>query len=110
MGKTNRKKSIALLVVVGITLPALASAGDPSKDKENSVRVSYADLNIDCEAGARVLYSRLKRASEKACNVESLTEHGSIDRARDAKACYEEALSDAVANIDSAALARIHAS
>ena len=85
MGKTNRKSSIALLVAVGITLPAVASAGGPSEDEENAVKVSYADLNIDSEAGARVLYSRLKRASEKACNVESLTEHGSLDRARDAK-------------------------
>ena len=110
MGKTSGKSSIALLVAVGITLPAVASAGDPSQEKASSVKVSYADLNIDSEAGARVLYSRLKRASEKACNVESLTEHGSVDRARDAKACYEEVLSDAVANIDSAALAKIHAS
>ncbi len=110
MGKTYRKNSIALLVAVGITLPVAASAGDPSKDEESSVKVSYADLNIDSEAGARVLYSRLKRASEKACHVESLTEHGSVDRARNARVCYEEVLSDAVANIDSAALSRIHAS
>jgi UrcA family protein len=110
MGKSFRKTGIALLVAVGITVPAVASAADPSEDEETSVKVSYADLNIDSEAGARVLYSRLKRASQRACNVESLTEHGSVDRARDAKACYEEVLSAAVANIDSAALSKIHAS
>ena len=110
MRKFNRKTGISLLIAVGIALPAVASAGVPDQAGDTSIKVSYEDLNIGSEAGARVLYSRLKRASEKACNVESLTEHGSIDRARDAKVCYEEVLSNAVANIDSAALAKIHAS
>ena len=72
--------------------------------------MSYEDLNINSEAGARVLYSRLKRASAKACNVESLSEHGSIERVSDAKLCYHEVLSSAVENIDSDALTKIHLS
>ena len=109
MGKTYRKTGISLLLALGITLPAIAFAGAPSQIEDTSIRVSYEDLNIQSEAGARVLYSRLKRASARACDVESLTEHGSIDRARDAKTCYHEALSNAVENIDSDALTEIHA-
>jgi UrcA family protein len=110
MRKINLKTGISLLIAVGIALPALASAGESSQVEGTSIKVSYEDLNINSEAGARVLYSRLKRASEKACNVESLSEHGSIERVRDAKLCYHEVLSGAVKNIDSDALARIHAS
>lgn len=110
MGKTNRKTGIALLIAFGITLPAAASAGGPGQAEDTSIKVSYEDLNIDSAAGARVLYARLKRASERACNVESLSEHGSIERALDAKACYDEVLSNAVENVGSDALTRIHAS
>ena len=84
--------------------------GGAGRAEDTSVKVSYEDLNINSEAGARVLYSRLKRASEKVCNVESLTEHGSIERVRDARLCYREVLSSAVENIDSDALTRIHTS
>ena len=109
MGKTNRKTGISLLLALGFTLPTIAFAGAPSQIEDTAIKVSYEDLNIQSEAGAKALYSRLKRASAKACNVESLSEHGSIDRARDAKICYQETLSDAVENIDSDALAEIHA-
>lgn len=110
MRKINRRTGISLLIAIGIALPAVASAGGPDQAEDTSIKVSYEDLNIDSEAGARALYSRLKRASAKACNVESLSEHGSIERVRDAKLCYHEVLSGAVENIDSDALTKIHAS
>ena len=110
MRKFNRKTGISLLIAVGIALPAVASAGVPDQAGDTSIKVSYEDLNIGSEEGARVLYSRLKRASAKACNVESLSEHGSIERVRDARLCYHEVLSNAVENIESDALTRIHAS
>jgi UrcA family protein len=110
MGKTYRKTGISLLIAVGIALPAAAFAGGPGQEQDTSVKVSYEDLNIHSEAGAKALYSRLKRATQKACNVESLTEHGSVDRARDARVCYDEVLSNAVEKIDSDTLTRIHAS
>ena len=108
MRKINRKTGISLLIAVAIALPAAALAGAPDQAADNSIKVSYADLNIQSEAGARVLYARLKRASEKACNVESLSELGSVDRARNARVCYDEVLSNAVENIDSDALTRMH--
>lgn len=110
MGKTHRKTGIALLIAVGITLPAVASAGAPGQAEDTSIKVSYEDLNIDSAAGARVLYARLKRASEKVCHVGSLAEQGSIERVRNSRVCYDEVLSDAVESIDSDALTRIHAS
>ena len=110
MGNTNRKTGILLLIAFGITLPAAASAGAPGQTEDTAVTVSYADLNIHSEAGAQVLYARLKRASERVCHVAPFSEYGSVKRVRDSRVCYDEALSDAVESIGSDALTRIHVS
>lgn len=108
MGKTVRKTGFSLLLAIGFTLPAIAAAGAPSQIDRDSVTVSFADLDIYSDAGAKVLYSRLKRASARACDMEPYWELGSLSRARIAKSCYDEALSTAVENIDSDALKNIH--
>ena len=109
MGKNNRNTGALLLLILGSALPAVVSAGAPDQLEDSAVTVSYGDLDIQSEAGAKVLYSRLKRASEKACNVESFTEHGSVDSARDARLCYRAKIARAVDNIDSEPLKRMHA-
>lgn len=109
MGKNNRYNGALLLLILGAALPAAASAGAPGQLEDTAVKVSYGDLDIQSEAGAKVLYSRLRHASQKACNVESFMEHGSIDSARDARLCYREKMTKAVDNIDSEPLKQIHA-
>lgn len=97
------------LAVLGLGIPAAATASTPSQLDGLAITVSYADLNIASEAGARVLYARLQRASREACDVRSLTVAGSVRRVTQTQACYREALSAAVEEIDSEALTKIHA-
>ena len=85
----------------------VAGPGQESDDEE--ITVSYADLNIANEAGAKVLYRRLKSAAKEACGVESLHNHGSVTGMAVALECYEETLDELVAEIDSAPLQEIHA-
>ena len=110
----NQRKSypsvIWTLGVIGMALPLSSNAATPSQFEKISVKVSYADLNIESDAGARALYSRLKRASRKACNVKSLTSAGSLREVRSASRCYDQTLEAAVREIDSDALTRIHSS
>ena len=101
---------IATLVVFGLGASATAIAASPSQFEDSAISVSFADLNIQNSAGAKVLYSRLQQASESVCNVESFTELGSLSRLAEAQACYTETLNEAVAKIDSAALQVIHSS
>lgn len=103
------KSLVALLAVLGVGAPAIVLAASPSQFDTNSITVSYADLNIESAEGARVLYTRLKRASREACDVHTLTVAGSVRRVAQAQACYREALSEAVEEIDSDALTKIHA-
>ena len=109
MGKTNRRTSIALITAIGITLPALGLAGVPSQVEEASVKVSYADLNIHSSAGAKVLYARLKQASEEVCGSKDSVTTRSLTETSKAKACVREALEASVEKIDSDALEEIHA-
>ena len=101
---------ITALVVCGLGISASAAAALPSQFVDNAVTVSFADLNIQNTAGARVLYSRLQRATKSVCSLKSYRELGSLSRVIRAKQCYTETLDEAVAKIDSAALREIHKS
>jgi UrcA family protein len=109
MKKTNVLGTVALLVF-GLGASASAIAASSSQFDSAAVSVSFADLNIQNAAGAKVLYGRLQQASEAVCNVKSYRELGSLSRLAKVEACYEETLDEAVAKIDSAALAAIHSS
>ncbi len=101
---------ITALVVCGLGISASAAAGLPSQFEDSAVTVSFADLNIQNTAGARVLYSRLQRATKSVCGLKSYRELGSLSRVSQAKQCYTETLDEAVTKIDSAALQEIHRS
>ena len=93
---------IALCIVA---VPAMAADRHDSK-----IRVSYKDLNIHSEAGAKVLYARLKRASEEACGSDQYIETRSLRLTRLAQQCYAETLDIMVGKVDSAELEKLHTS
>ena len=96
------------LALAAIALPAAAAT--PTQFDDSRISVSFADLNINNEAGARVLYGRLQAASESVCSMDSYRELGSLARVAEAEACYEETLDKAVAKIGSDMLSKIHSS
>ena len=97
---------VFVLMLIGFWQTAIAAA--PTQLESDRITVSYADLNIHSAAGARVLYSRLQAASEIVCDVDSFRELGSLSRVSEVESCFAETLDEAVAEIDSAALKRIH--
>ena len=108
MGNNYRVAFVSLLAA-GIAVPAAAYAAAPTHFSDASVKVSYADLDIQSKAGAKVLYSRLKRASEEVCGIKPHVINGSLAETHKARMCYREALEASVENIDSDALTEIHA-
>jgi UrcA family protein len=109
MGKKHRYTFVSLLAAAAIAAPAIGFAAAPSHFKDAGVKVSYADLDIHSKAGARVLYSRLKRASEEVCGIQSHVINGSLAMTLKARACFQETLEASVEKIDSDALEEIHA-
>lgn len=107
--KAHRLVVVAVLALA-LGSPAVAIASPGAESDADKIRVSYADLNIHSYAGARVLYARLQKASENACDVDTYIKLGSLERLAKTKACYQETLDEFIARIDSVPLKRIHSS
>jgi UrcA family protein len=108
-GKMAMKRTTVILMAA-LALPLTAFGAAPSHFEDVSVKVSYADLNIDNEAGAKILYMRLRNAAEEVCGLGSDVKLGSRTASSHAKACYREALDKAVTEINHEQLSRIHES
>ena len=99
---------LAIIVVVALGAPAIASAGPKSELQGKSVKVAYADLNLEKQEGAKALYRRLQQASKQACDYRGLKISGSIKRMVETKQCYHETLTEAVAEVDSELVTELH--
>ena len=102
------KSLLAVVVIVALGVPTIASAGDRNELKGASVKVSYADLNVETEKDARLLYRRLKQASEQVCDYRRLSDAGSAKRMAEINQCYRAALSGAVRQVDNKLVTNIH--
>ena len=106
----KKRTGFGLLVAIsfGLSLPLTALAASPSHIDTAAVNVSFADLNIANETGAKLLYARLERASQEVCGVGSHNSVRSLTETKNVRACYEKALSAAVEKLDSELLTSIH--
>ncbi len=72
----------------------------------HSVKVSFADLNLNAPAGATALYRRIQRAAREVCSQHD-GGHG-LERYPDWKRCCDGAVSDAVGKVNSPLLTALH--
>ncbi len=95
-----------------LTLFMIIFSTSAAADTVNSeVKVTYAELNLQNEAGVRVLYKRLIRASKAVCGEnENATLLPPSSVVRDHRSCVKESLSNAVSQIDNPRLTAIHIS
>jgi len=105
-----RKLVVSTVLALALAGPTSVLAGEVEESGENKVKVSFADLNINHVAGAKVLYRRLQHASADVCSVDTFQKLGSLELLAKTRQCYEATLDDAVAEIDSSALKEIHSS
>lgn len=80
------------------------AAGSPQVDRV-SVKVPFYDLDVQSYEGAKTLYSRLQRASRRACDLRGAT---TLREMSDARRCYAQSLSAAVDEVDSSMLRMLH--
>jgi len=109
MSKRKFRSCIAIMLATGLATPLVGLAASPTQ-LDAPITVSYSDINVDTVSGAKSLYSRLQRASKEYCGVESYGTVRSLPTLVDARACYAQTLSDAVASFDSVTLSRLHSS
>jgi UrcA family protein len=107
----TQSKSIASIVaasLVAIGWVATAGVAHAAEGVEPLTRtVAYGDLNLDTEAGARVLYSRLRIAANGVCSP--LAGRNLSLRSR-WQACYDNAMASAVAQVNHTAVTVLYAS
>ena len=87
-------RAVALSCVACVLGSAQALAGDDTQQR--TLKVSYADLNLNSENGAATLYQRIRGAAHLVCGMEghALVEHISWQK------CYDGALGDAVTKVN----------
>ncbi len=108
--KNKVVKRVVFASLLALALPTLAVAASPSQIDRLKMSVSYDGLDIHSDAGAKILYTRIKRASDRACGVASLNELGSIKRVSAARKCAAYMVEKAVKQIDSDELKKVHRS
>ena len=94
-------------VVLAIAAATLIADIAAAKDRDAvSATVNYTDLDLSRSADTARLYARLKYAAQKVC---SSYESREMNVARLHAACYDKALSSAVAEVNDAKLSSLHA-
>lgn len=102
------KGLVATFAVIALGVPAVASADAKGELKGVSVKVSYADLDLEKNEGAQTLYRRLQQASKDVCDARGLNGSRSVRELIGTRRCYRDALAEAVAGIDNELLTQIH--
>ena len=90
------------------TIDHIVATGKTLAFEEESVTVSFADLDLEHEAGALALYQRLTHAAEIVCDVSDAKKTRMLADQRQADDCYARALNAAVAAVGSELVMSIH--
>lgn len=94
----------AAIGVVGVSLFAMgAQAGEATPQ----LTINYTDLDLSKSVDAQALYAQLQSASRYVCNG---FEGRELQRIQQHRACYAQALSDAVAVVDHANVTALYRS
>jgi len=93
--------TIAAAGLVWVATPAMADSSDTL-----SVTVNYDELDLSSTQGAAKLYARLRFAARQVC---APFEGRELTRRAAYKECYNEALANAVKNVNVSAVTALHA-
>jgi len=93
------KRSILLAIAAATTLSLAFTAPASADTFQRGERVTYTDLNLSTQDGARVLLARIHRAAEHVCFTENGPQPLDLHIAR--RQCVTEAVGRAVAHLDS---------
>ena len=93
-------------IACGIALTTTATADQRNGEPLTKV-VSYADLNLNSEPGARTLYGRLRMAATHVC---APFRGNSLRESTNWRECFNSALARSVAEVDQPILTAYHLS
>ena len=108
MNKTVGIKLVQILMVSQAALYGASAMAQPLNEtyvdgitsKVPTVRVQFAANDLDSAAGREALIRRIEKASSLVCGPMDLRRAGGMSRVTRNRACYEEALGQAMSQID----------
>jgi UrcA family protein len=92
---------LATCTAIGAIGNAHAATAEP-----RALKVGYSDLNLSTEQGTLVLYGRIVTAAHQVCAADDIRDLRAI---RAEKLCTEQAIAQAVRDVNSPALASVYA-
>ena len=102
---THCRALFAILTATGlVSVPIIGTCAE----SEPQVRVPLSEVNLSTAQGVTTLYGRLRQAAAQVCGEEPAILE--LSRHRVWTKCVRAALDGAVAQVDSPALAALHAS
>jgi UrcA family protein len=110
MNAVVTKSALTLTLAAALCWPVVSAHAERIEgvtvSSAPTLRVSYAELDINKPRGLEVLYSRIERAAKTVCNYEYGAQQ--LARMRQAKACFQTAVDDAVRQINRPTLTALH--
>ncbi len=100
---SSRSNAFVSVIVTAAAVAVLTLSGAASAREQPSslrIKVSYADLNLESEAGIRKLHARLRSAAREACDVRPYTQTRSLALLQAASDCFDEALESAIESVN----------
>jgi UrcA family protein len=99
------RAALATAITCGV---AMTTATADQIDGELRTKVvSFADLNVNSESGARTLYGRLRMAARQVC---APFEGDTLQRKGQWRECFDQAIARSVKQVDQPALTAYHLS
>jgi UrcA family protein len=100
------RSALAGLAIACVAASAQAAGPVRPGKAPNTIVVDYSDLDLTDAGGTKTLYARLRYAAERACGGEPTTREFWARQIYGQ--CFEQALNDAVLDIDDATLRALH--
>ena len=107
MNTINYSKNIALAAIaaLGVASLAISAHADESLAGVPARTVRYSDLSLNTQAGAEVLYKRIRITAEEVCGDVHSPE---LARAALARACVERAVGASVRTVNNPRLTTVY--
>jgi len=107
INKTQSNPRTSMLAAGLFTLICAASGGEAVAAEPAALTkiVHYGDLNLDSEQGAQALYARLRGAAKQVCAPFESIE---MTRRRLWQNCINDAVANAVVQVDKTTLSSLH--
>jgi UrcA family protein len=95
-------RGLIATVIVGALAVSFSAVAADARSKPINVNVKFADLNVSSQAGARVLYERIRAAAENGCSYYWFK--SDADQVR----CVHDSIANAVSKVDRFALYAVY--